>query len=64
MSNKEWVCQRCGKVGGFILVGKGFIMCGRCGAWCVVTASGKVNPVGESTPEFLPFIRGTKRLAG
>lgn len=55
MSHDQWVCQRCGKVGGFILMGLGFVMCGGCGAWHVVTASGKVHRVGRATPELLPF---------
>jgi len=61
MSNEQWVCQKCGKVGDFICLGGGFIMCSVCGTWHAVTASGQVNRVGESTPELLPF---TEMLEG
>lgn len=57
MSTESWVCQRCGKVGGFHLMGDGFIMCPACGAWHVITASNKVLAVGKRTPELLPFVR-------
>lgn len=55
MENQQWECQKCGRVGGFILMGGGFIMCSVCGTWHVVTASGLVHRVGRSTPELLPF---------
>lgn len=56
MLSEQWVCQKCSRVGGFILMGRGFIMCSGCGAWHVVTGSGQLHRVGRATPELLPFV--------
>jgi len=57
MLNEKWQCHRCGRVGGFILRGSGWIVCSGCGQWHVVTASGKVQSVGRADPWLLPFLK-------
>ena len=64
MSGEQWVCQQCGRVGRFVLMGKGFIMCSGCGTWHLVSASGRINRVGRSTPWLLTFCRNPERQVG
>jgi len=61
MLSSQWVCQRCGRVGGFRLLGSGFIVCSGCGQVHVVPGSGRIYPVGKREPMlvgFLPRIGG------
>ncbi len=57
MESNQWVCERCGKVGGFILRGSGWIICAGCGQWHIVSASGSVQKVGKAEPAVLSFLR-------
>lgn len=54
MSANQWKCTKCGKVGGFGLLGGGFIMCTSCGAWYCVLPNGQLLRVGRTTPQLLP----------
>ena len=53
---EQWDCQKCGRKGGFKLMGKGFIMCTGCGTWHIVSSSGQVHRVGESTPWLIGWL--------
>ena len=50
MLNSQWVCRCCGRVGGFRLLGRGFIICSGCGTVHVVPASGAIYPIGKKEP--------------
>lgn len=43
MLSSQWVCKRCGRVGGFTCYGVGFIRCSGCGSLHIVTASGELQ---------------------
>jgi len=46
MSSNQWQCHRCGRVGGFILLGGGLVKCESCGAVHFVTWGNQLHPAG------------------
>ena len=43
MDQEQWQCHKCGKVGGFILLGKGMVKCSGCGAIHFVMMTGQLH---------------------
>ena len=44
MSSSQWQCHRCGRVGGFILLGEGLVQCSGCGLIHFVAWGGQLHP--------------------
>lgn len=63
MPDNQWVCQKCGKKGGFTLMGYGFIACEGCGAWYLVKFSGELLYIPGDTPNLVKLKVIADRLA-